>query len=141
MKDERYCLNANLRKASRVINSLYAEAMKGSELQGTQFTLLSSVEGFGEVNVGELSAFLVMDQTTVTRSVGLLKDAGYVEVTRGQDRRERIIRLTRRGKDALNTAYPMWLEAQTRVWERLGDEEVKHLLELSSKIVALGEEQ
>ncbi len=140
MKDERYCLNATLRKVSRVVNSLYAEAMKDSELQGTQFTLLSSIAGFGEINVGDLSAFLVMDQTTVTRSVGLLKDAGYAEVTRGQDRRERVIRLTRKGKDAVDTAYPMWLEAQARIWERLGDEEVKHLLELSNKIVALGEE-
>ena len=141
MKNERYCLNATLRKASRVITSLYAEAMQGSELQGTQFTLLSSIAGFGEVNVGDLGEFLVMDQTTVTRSVNLLKEAGYVEVIRGQDRRKRVIRLTERGKEALDTAYPMWLEAQTRVWKRLGEEEATHLLALSNKIVALGDRE
>ncbi len=135
--DERYCLNANLRKASRVITLFYAQALSDSELQGTQFTLLSTVAGFGEVTVGDLGEFLVMDQTTVTRSVGLLKKAGYVAMTQGKDRRQRIMRLTKKGESALKAAYPMWLEAQNRVWEKLGDEKVSQLLDISEKITAL----
>ena len=139
-KSERYCLKANLHKACRVISSLYGEAMSQSDLQGTQFTLLSAISGFGEVTIGELSNFLIMDQTTVTRSVNLLKEAKYIEVMQGEDRRTRIIHLTERGQEALQTAYPMWLEAQTRVWEHLGNEKVAQLLELSNQIIAIGKQ-
>ena len=139
LRDGRYCLNANLRKASRVIMSLYMEAMRESELQGTQFTLLSTIAGFGEISIGELSEYLAMDQTTVTRSVNLLKKAGHVEVSVGEDRRVRLIRLTENGQVAMETAYPMWLEAQTRVWEQLGDEKATQLLTLSRRIIEIGE--
>jgi DNA-binding MarR family transcriptional regulator len=137
MRDERYCLHASLRKASRAIALLYSRALLDSELQGTQFTLLSSIAGFDEITVGELGEFLVMDQTTVTRSVGLLKKLGYVEVIRGKDRRKRTIRLTRKGRDILNAAHPMWLVAQTHLWEALGTEKAEQLLALSDEITVL----
>lgn len=114
--------------------------MRTSGLQGTQFTVLSAVSGFGEVTVSRLGEFLVMDQTTVTRSVNVLKKAGHVRVTAGKDRRERLIRLTDEGKETLQEAYPLWLEAQTRVWKHLGEEKARQLLELSRQLVALQEQ-
>jgi MarR family transcriptional regulator, organic hydroperoxide resistance regulator len=137
MKQERYCLNANLRKASRAIALLYSRALLDSELQGTQFTLLSCIAKVGEVTIGELGEFLVMDQTTVTRNVGLLKKMGYVEVMRQADRRKRAIRLTKKGENTLSKTRPMWLEAQTRLWEALGEEKAAQLLALTNEITAL----
>lgn len=133
----RNCLNANIRKANRVITSLYADALDVSELQGTQFTLLSAISGMGEATIGGLSNFLVMDQTTVTRSVNLLKKANYVEVVKGEDRRQRIIALTTEGKKILKSSYPLWLEAQTDLWEKLGDEKATLLLELTQTLSKL----
>ena len=141
IKDVRYCLNASLRKACRVLSSLYAETMHESELQGTQFTLLSTIAGFGEVTIGDLSDFLSMDQTTVTRSVHLLRKSDYVEIVPGEDQRIRVIRLTERGQETLEHSYPMWLEAQTRIWEQLGDDRVAQLFELSNQIVSLKEQK
>jgi MarR family transcriptional regulator, organic hydroperoxide resistance regulator len=139
MPDERCCLSANLRKASRVISSLYADAMHGSALEGTQFTLLSSVSGFGEVSIGDLGEFMAMDQTTVTRNVQVLKKAGYLTSKGGEDRRKRMIYLTKKGRDVLTKTHPLWLKAQARVWEKLGEEQAKNLLELSQKIAALAD--
>ncbi|MGL5816229.1 MAG: hypothetical protein ACRCYR_01595, partial [Phycicoccus sp.] len=45
------CLNAGLRRATRVAVTMYEDAMAESGLQGTQFTLLSTISGFGEVTV------------------------------------------------------------------------------------------
>lgn len=136
----RYCLNASIRKASRVITSLYSDAMDSSDLQGTQFTLLSTLSGMKETTIGALSDYLVMDQTTVTRSIHLLKKAGYVETVKGEDRRQRIIRLTAEGKKILKSSYPLWLDAQTELWEKLGNEKASLLLELSNKIIELHQE-
>ena len=136
----RNCLNASIRKANRVITSLYSDAMDTSDLQGTQFTLLSTLSGMGETTIGALSNYLVMDQTTVTRSINLLKNSGYVEAVKGEDRRQRIIRLTAEGKKTLKSSYPLWLEAQSNLWEKLGDEKAGLLLELTQTLSKLNQE-
>ena len=132
-----FCLNANLRKASRVIYSVYNEALQGTGLKGTQFTLLSTISGHPEPTITKLADFMSMDQTTVTRNINLLKKAGYVEAVPGQDKRVRLIRLTADGRAVMEAAYPKWLEAQTRVWEALGAETAEQLLALSETVTAV----
>ena len=139
-KSGRYCLSANLRKACRVLASLYSAEMSQTDLRGTQFTLLSAIAGFGEVTVSELGEFLTMDQTTATRGVQVLKKMGYIDAVAGEDKRTRVIKLSKAGEAALGAAYPKWLEAQTKVWDYLGDEKAVELLELSEQLVALTKE-
>lgn len=137
-----YCLNANLRKASRAILSLYMEEMRETGLQGTQFTLLSAVSGFGQVKVGDLAQFMGMDQTTVTRNINLLKKEGYVRVSPGEeDKRTRYIQLTDQGMAAVRDAHPKWLKAQTQLWNRLGDDQARELLALSQRIIEITEQR
>ncbi|MGL5864227.1 MAG: MarR family winged helix-turn-helix transcriptional regulator [Phycicoccus sp.] len=124
------CLNAGLRRATRVAVTMYEDAMAESGLQGTQFTLLSTISGFGEVTVSALGAYLVMDDSTVTRSVAILRSKNLVEVRPGEDRRTRIIALTHHGRATLDSAYPHWLTAQNQLWARLGDEGATALLAL-----------
>ncbi len=119
---------------------MYTDEMRDSGLQGTQFTLLSTVASFGRVTISDLGGFLAMDQTTVTRGVQLLRKAEYLEVVPGEDRRRRIVRLTDKGRDVLDVAYPRWLEAQTRVWEELGEAKALQLLRLTEEIAALGKD-
>ncbi len=140
-KSGRYCLNANLRKAARVIGTLYADAMHDSTLQGTQYTMLSTISAFNETTIGQLSEFMLMDQTTVTRAIKLLEKAGYVSVKQGKDRRQKLVSLTKVGQEILETSYPLWLEAQSKVWNNLGDEKAQKLLELTQQIVDLLEER
>ncbi|MEM9775817.1 MAG: MarR family winged helix-turn-helix transcriptional regulator [Chloroflexota bacterium] len=134
-----YCLNANLRKASRMILSLYMDEMHDSGLKGTQFTLLSTVSGFGAVKVGDLAQFMGMDQTTVTRNVNVLKKDGYLQVVPGDDKRTRFIQLTEKGMTAVRETHPKWLEAQTKLWKELGDEKATQLLKLSQQIIDIAE--
>ena len=133
------CLNANLRKASRVLLSLYMDEMRTSGLSGTQFTLLSTIAGFSEATINDLARNLAMDQTTVTRNVNLLKRKSYVVVVPGEDRRTRIVSLTAQGLEAIQKAKPMWLAAQTKIWDQLGPEKAKQLLEITKAISELTE--
>lgn len=139
-KSPKNCLNASIRKANRVVTALYTDALDTSELQGTQFTVLSTLSGMKEATIGTLSDYLVMDQTTVTRSINLLKKANYVEVVKGEDRRQRIIRLTTEGEKVLKSSFPLWLEAQTELWEKLGDEKATLLLELTQTLSKLNQD-
>ena len=135
------CLNANLRKASRVLLSLYMEEIRPSGLSGAQFTLLSTIAGFSQATITDLARNLAMDQTTVTRNVNLLKKGGYVVLVPGEDRRTRLVSLTPKGVAAFQETRPMWLAAQTKVWNQIGEDKAMQLLEITQMISELTERE
>src|SRR5437868_10301947 len=92
------CACQNLRRLSRVLTRIYDQELRKAGLEITQFGLLTALAATGEANQKRLSAGFAMDSTTLTRTLGLLRKQGWVQVKRGQDRRERLFSLTRGGK-------------------------------------------
>jgi DNA-binding MarR family transcriptional regulator len=76
-----------------------------------------------------------MDSTTLTRTLGrLLLKQGWVRVRRGKDRRERLFRLTQRGKRKMAEAQRYWERAEQRLRTELGDEGWKSMRQTVSRI-------
>ena len=117
------CTSFNLRKAARVVTQFYDEALKGSGLKSTQFSLLSMAATAGGAPISRLADEMAMDRTTLTRNLKPLADAGLIRIEAGDDRRVRRVVVTADGEHALSRAVPLWRRAQTRMIDRLGDEE------------------
>jgi DNA-binding MarR family transcriptional regulator len=83
----------------------------------TQFTLLAALALGGSATTNELSRTLVVDRTTLTRNLRLLRKAGWIATQAGGSGRERRFVLTPDGTAALSRAFPLWLAAQTSVVE------------------------
>lgn len=133
------CLNAKLRRAARVAAQLYQDT-GASGLESTQFILIAAINGFGTCTLGELAAWVGIDQTTATRSVDLLRRRGLVSVTPGRaDRRVRTLKLTEAGRATLAAALPGWRAAQRRTVNRLGPTKARQLLQLLAEFSALGQ--
>ncbi|UCH74682.1 MAG: hypothetical protein JSU82_02160, partial [Rhodospirillales bacterium] len=66
---------------------------------------------------------MAMDRTTLTRNLKPLEEAGLIRIEAGADRRVRRVIVTADGEHALSRAIPMWRKAQTRMIDRLGDEQ------------------
>jgi DNA-binding MarR family transcriptional regulator len=131
------CACFNLRKASRVITSLYDDYMRPAGLRSTQVMLLMALEKTGSVTVMRLSDFLLLDRTTLTRDLKLLERQGLVSIAEGEDRRRRYIALTPEGRVILLSAIPLWEQAQTRVRMNMGDDRYEALLGNLSDVVKL----
>ncbi len=117
------CTSFNLRKAARVVTQFYDEALKGSGLKSTQFSLLTMAATAGGAPISRLADEMAMDRTTLTRNLKPLADAGLIRIEAGDDKRVRKVMVTADGDYALSRAVPMWRRAQTRMIDRLGDEE------------------
>src|SRR5256885_15141960 len=100
------CACQNLRRLSRVVTRIYDQELRKAGLEITQFGLLTALAATGEANQKRLSAGFAMDSTTLTRTLGLLLKQGWVRVSRGQDRRERLFRLTQAGKRKMAETQP-----------------------------------
>jgi DNA-binding MarR family transcriptional regulator len=123
------CFAANLRRAERAVGRLYASEVRKGGLEPAQFTLLMALARIDEVRQGELAGRLAIDSTTLTRTLRRLEEKTWVASRHGEDRRERWLRITPRGRRRLERAIPHWEAAQDRLRKSLGEENWSLLLE------------
>ena len=113
------CLCNALRQADRAVSRLYDEEMRGVGLRATQHSLLQRLRRAGEVRQRDLGGLTSLDETTLTRNLRPLIGAGWVAIRPGEDRREKLVRLTDAGAAKLHEARPAWERAQERLRSRL----------------------
>ncbi len=141
------CVCSTLRMVSRAVTQLYDDVLRPSGLRVTQYSILATI-GRGEANLKELEASLAIDQTTLTRSLGLLERDGVVERASHPDGRIKAMRLTAKGRRALEVARPLWVRAQDKVLRELGTKawasaqrRLAHLLHVAVEKRRLGRER
>lgn len=115
------CACGNLRRLTRLATRIYDAELSAAGLEVNQYGLLSALEEGGEIGHQRLSTGFAMDSTTLTRTLGVLRRRGLIDVRPGRDRRERLYSLTDAGRERLREARPGWLRAQKALRRQLGD--------------------
>src|SRR5215510_8417915 len=133
------CLCNALRQATRAVSRLYDEELRGAGLRTTQCSLLRRLLAAGEVRQRDLGGLTSLDETTLTRNLRPLVDAGWVAIRPGDDRREKLVRLTDAGAAKLREARPAWERAQERLRSRLPKEIWASLLGLLPELTRLAD--
>ena len=131
------CMCASFRRAARALTHLYDEALRPVGLRATQFTIMQVLSLAGEVSQGQLAQMLAMDSTTLTRTLQIMSREGWIAERRGEDRRERLLRLAKAGRDLFNRALPCWEKAQTQLGRQLQDKRWHELLKLTREVATL----
>lgn len=131
------CMCSNVRRAARALTQMYEAAMRSTGLSSSQFTILQVLSRTGEIMQGQLGEILAMDSTTLTRTLAIMRREGWILERRGEDRRERWLRLSKSGEGQLKGALPVWEKAQARVRGRIGDEKWKQLFELTTELAGI----
>lgn len=131
------CTCFNLRKATRVVTQLFDEVMQPTGLRATQFTLLAAISTTGTIAIRQLSNFLVMDRTTLTRNLKPLEAKRLIKIVPGEDRRTRTLTLTDKGKKTYEKSLLVWRKAQTKVIERLTEKRWRELLRQLDRTVEI----
>lgn len=114
------CACFNVRKSARVLTQHYDTAMQSIDLRVTQFTILAALSAQSGITVTDLADFLMMDRTTLTRNLRPLENQGLVKTQPGDDRRTRLIKLSKKGMNKLEKAIPLWKQAQKDVTDYMG---------------------
>ena len=131
------CLCNALRQATRAVSRLYDEELRGVGLRTTQLSLLRRLNTTGEVRQRDLGELTSLDETTLTRNLRPLIDAGWVAFRAGDDRREKLVRLTDTGASKLHEARPAWERAQERLRSRMPKQTWSSLLALLPELTQL----
>jgi len=123
------CYCGTVRQVARAVTMLYENMLTETGLHATQFTALQLLDSAPNLTTTELAEALGIDQTTATRTLALIKKAGFASATVGNDRRQRHWALTAEGQALLRKLKPRWEAAQDVFEQRLGPEQAMALKE------------
>jgi DNA-binding MarR family transcriptional regulator len=133
------CTCANLRRAARAVTRIYNRELQSDGIEITQFALLMALDQAGEIAQGELGEILALDSTSLTRMLKLLKDHGWVQAKEGDDRRMRIFRLTKAGREKFRQSSRRWKRAQDRLRTALGAKPIHELGGLLAEVTRVSQ--
>jgi len=114
------CASFNFRKTARAVTRLYDAALQESGIRSTQFAILVAVAKNHPVSIGALADVLVMDGTTLTRSLRLLQKQRLIGISNRSAMRQRFLTITARGARLLARSLPAWRRAQDRFVAAVG---------------------
>jgi DNA-binding MarR family transcriptional regulator len=117
-----YCASFNFRRTTRAVTALYDGALQSAGIRSTQFTILVGIAKNQPVAIGALAEVLVIDSTTLTRSLRPLEKEGLIEISKRAAMRQRFLTITAKGERVLARAVPLWRAAHERFVATIGSE-------------------
>ena len=115
------------------MSHFYAEEFDGL-LEGSQFSLLAVLNRRPGISQITLAGILILDKTTLSRNLSLMKRKGWIQLTATDDKRERGFELTASGHKLLHIARPRWQRAQDRLLAALGETEWERMFGVANSV-------
>ncbi|WP_334360302.1 MULTISPECIES: MarR family winged helix-turn-helix transcriptional regulator [unclassified Bradyrhizobium] len=128
------CPALRVRQASRVLARLYDDELTPFGLHSSQLPVLVAAALFGDsgTTMSKLAQAVLMDRTTLTRSILPLERVGLLRVARSpEDARTKVVVITRAGERMIESIFPVWERVLTRIKETIGEDT---LIELHSQL-------
>jgi DNA-binding MarR family transcriptional regulator len=110
------CMCLHVQRAARALARRFDDALRPLGLTSGQFSLLMSLNREQPPTIGQVSAVLAMDRTSLNANLKPLERRGLLTVTVDDaDRRSRRLALTAAGRVLLLRALPGWKRAQAAI--------------------------
>ena len=117
-----------LRQAARHVTQFYDQCLAPAGLRTTQLSILAKLKRLGPLTINALARELVMDRTTLGRTMLPLERDGLIGIKDGtSDRRSKELHLTKAGAERLRVARKLWTEAQVQFEAAFGSERASTL--------------
>jgi DNA-binding MarR family transcriptional regulator len=123
------CAGVNIRLAARRITRFLEARMQGTGLSIAQFGLMAHIAAAEDDTIGALAERANLDQSTLSRNLRALEQAGLVEITIVEkDLRRRAVWLTEAGARRLEATIPAWRRAHAALSEVVDPRHIRRLV-------------
>lgn len=117
------CLCASLRRASRAVTRIYEQHLAPLDITVTQHTILRVLHAAGPLPQHALADVLIMDSTTLTRTLAPLRENAWITRQPTEDHRVHLWALTPAGKRMVEKCADAWNAAQNDLKSLLGEQD------------------
>jgi DNA-binding MarR family transcriptional regulator len=123
-----HCLCLAAQRAARTLARRFDEALRPAGLTSGQFSLLMSLNQPRPPSIGAVAGLLAMDRTTLTANLKPLERRGLAATAIDpDDRRGRLVSLTKEGRAVLRSALPIWRRIHRAIDRQLSSADGKTL--------------
>ncbi|MFQ5660670.1 MAG: MarR family winged helix-turn-helix transcriptional regulator [Gammaproteobacteria bacterium] len=129
------CACFAMRKAARSVTRFYTDHLNSTEIGASQHSLLIIAYLSEGMTISRMADIAVMDRTTLTRNLKPLQRQQLITIKPGEDRRQKIVAITRKGISLLKKIMPGWEKAQQKLERKLGSEKFDNLITDLSEVV------
>jgi len=95
------------------------------DLYNAQWTVLSLLLRRGEMTSAEIAEDQMVEKPSITKIVKRLHEMGFIDVTQGQDKREKLLRLSEEGLRITQEIQEKLLPLYEQILEGLPQQEVE----------------
>ncbi|HEY4183156.1 MAG TPA: MarR family transcriptional regulator [Kofleriaceae bacterium] len=125
-----------LRAAARHVTAYYDQALAGLGIKTTQYSILSRLRRLGPMSINALATELVLDRTTLGRTILPLERDKYLTISPSpDDGRSKVLTLSPAGKALLARAELRWAEAQLGFEKAFGKARASELRDILGSVV------
>ena len=123
-----HCLCLAAQRVARILARRFDEALRPAGLTSGQFSLLMSLNQPRPPSIGAVAGLLAMDRTTLTANLKPLARRGLLTTTIDpDDRRGRLVSLTKAGRTLLRSVVPIWRRTHREIDRQLSPADGKSL--------------
>jgi DNA-binding MarR family transcriptional regulator len=131
------CAGVNLRLAERRVSHFLDARMREAGLSLSQFGLLAHIAAAKDDTITALAERMGLDQSTLSRNLRGLEEAGLVEIAVVEkDLRRRMVWLTETGARRLETAVSNWRAAHGALSKLLSVDAIRRLADDTEVLTA-----
>ena len=124
----------DLFQSSRYLSYKANLTLKQHGLYSSQWSVLYCVQKHNEMTLTQIWKYLNVEAPTITRTVNRLADLGWLEISSGRDRREKVVKLTSEASKNFPVIQKSMSDFEDSVVSNLSPEEQNTLMELLKKI-------
>ena len=129
------------RRMQQIAVAIFVEECRAFDLTPVQFAALVAIHTHAGIDATRLSAVIAFDRSTLGNVIERLETKGFIERKPSQeDRRVKLLYLTKSGAALLRDIVPAVDRAQARILEPLKPADRKTLMALLTQLVDLNNE-
>jgi len=125
------CIASRLRRLSRITDGYLRKALVDFDITENQMNILFVLNKLGKVEQGYVGKILILERSSISRGIRLLEKQKYIKRT--SDYRPEI-ELTKKGIDLVQILLPKWENFMDEIYEKIGDDGLKHISDLETKL-------
>ena len=125
-----------LARASHLISSEFHAVVEASGLSLLEWRVMASLSGKVALSIGELADIVLTKQPTVTKLVGRMAEAGWVQrVDAAHDKRQSLVSLTTAGQRKVKPLLTQARLHEAQVMTEIGASEVAQLKRILEQLI------
>ncbi len=115
------CVLTRTRLIARAVTNIYDDAFRPFGIQASQFALLVMIAKVGPARRAEVGRINRQDRSTLTRNLKIMLRERWIEEVPDRNGKGRLVTVSETGLRLMETAAPVWREAQKEARKLLGE--------------------